>query len=115
MLPYKRSQRVSQLIRKEVADIIMNDLKDSRLGFVTITDVNVSDDLKLARINYSVLKEEDREATAEILESSKSHIRSELAQRMKMRFTPEVAFFFDEGPRHGDHINKLLREIREGE
>lgn len=115
MLPYKRSQRVGHLIKKEVSDIILNRLQDTRLGFITITEVKVSDDLKLARIHFSVLKEEDREMTGQILDSSKSYIRSELGRRVKLRFTPELEFFYDEGPSHGDHISRLLQEISEEE
>jgi len=115
MLPYKRSQRVGHLIKKEVSDIILNRLRDSRLGFITITDVKVTDDLKLARIHYSVLKEEDREVTGKILESSRSYIRSELGHRIKMRFTPDIDFIYDEGPSYGDHISRLLQKIQDGE
>jgi len=115
MLPYKRSQRVGHLIRKEVSDIIMNRLKDTRLGFITVTDVKVTDDLKLARIHYSVLKEEDREVTGRILESSSSYIRSELGSRIKMKFTPNIEFHYDEGPSYGDHISRLLKKIQDNE
>lgn len=111
MLPYKRSQRVSHLIRKEVSDIIMNRLKDPRLGFVTVTDVEVTPDLKLAHVYYSVLKEEDIETTGEILDSSKSYIRSELGRRISMKFTPALEFHFDKAPRYGDHIEKLIRDM----
>ena len=113
MLPYKRSQRVGHLIKKEVSDIILNRLKDSRLGFITVTDVRVTDDLKLARVHYSVLKDEDREVTGRILEASRPYIRSELGKRIKMKFTPELEFLFDEGPSYGDHISRLFKEIQE--
>ena len=67
MLPYKRSQRVGDLVREEVADIIMTRLKDPRIGFVTVTGADMSDDLKMARIFVSILKPEDREQTLSIL------------------------------------------------
>ena len=61
MLPYKRSQRVSDLLREEIADIIFHKLKDPRLGFITVTGVDVTDDLKMSVVYVSVLKEEDKE------------------------------------------------------
>ena len=90
MLPYKRSQRVSDLIREEVADIIMYRLKDPRVGFVTVTGVDMTPDLKNARVYVSVLKEEERELTLEILNSSKSFIRSLLSKRLRMKFIPVI-------------------------
>ena len=60
MHPYKRSQRVSDLIREEIADIIMNKVKDPRLGFVTVTGAKITEDLKIATIYLSILKEEEK-------------------------------------------------------
>lgn len=111
MLPFKRSQRVGNLIRKEASDIIMNRLKDPRLGFVTITGVEVSDDLKLARIYYSVFNEEEIESTGDALNSSAAYIRTELGRRIKMKFTPQLEFRFDRAPRYGDQMEKLFKEI----
>ena len=65
MLPYKRSQRVSDLIREEVADIIQYKLKDPRIGFVTVTGVDLTDDLKIASVYVSILNKEERENVQE--------------------------------------------------
>ena len=113
MLPYKRSQRVGDLVREEVADIIMYRLKDPRIGFVTVTGVDMSPDMKNARIYVSVLKEEDRELTLEILNSSKSFIRSLLSKRLRMKFIPTVEFRFDTSIEYGYKIDKLLKEIKD--
>jgi len=113
MLPYKRSQRVSDLIREEVADIIMYRLKDPRVGFVTVTGVDMTPDLKNARVYVSVLKEEDRELTLEILNSSKSFIRSLLSKRLRMKFIPVIEFRFDTSIEYGYKIDKLLKEIKD--
>jgi len=113
MLPYKRSQRVGDLIREEVADIIMYRLKDPRIGFVTVTGVDMAPDMKSARIYVSVLKEEDREVTLEILNSSKHFIRSLLAKRLSMKFIPTVEFRFDTSIEYGYKIDKLLKEIKD--
>lgn len=113
MLPYKRSQRVSDLIREEVADIVMYKLKDPRIGFVTVTGAEMTADLKLARIFVSVLKEEERDVTLEVLNSSRSFIRGALSKRLKMKFIPELEFRLDTSIEYGSKIDKLLREIRE--
>ena len=115
MLPYKRSQRVSHVIREEVSDIILNRLKDPRIGFLTVTDVEVSQDLKLARIYVSTLKDEDREGAIEALTSSKGFIRQELGRRVRMKSTPELEFRFDESSRYGDKMERLFKQIKEEE
>lgn len=112
MLPYKRSQRVSDLLREEIAEIIMRRLKDPRLGFVTVTGVDITEDLKIARVFVSVLKEEDRESTLEILNSAKSFVRSEVAKRVRMKVIPTIEFRIDESIEYGARIDKLLKEIK---
>ncbi|MCX5717322.1 MAG: 30S ribosome-binding factor RbfA [Nitrospirae bacterium] len=112
MLPYKRSQRVSDLIREEIADIIMNKVKDPRLGFVTVTGAKITEDLKIATIYLSILKEEEKETTLEMLNSAKGFIRAELAKRLRMKFIPSLTFRIDESLEYGIRIEKLLREIK---
>lgn len=113
MHPYKRSVRINQLIKEEVADIIMRKVKDPRLGFVSITDVRTTDDLKLARVFVSVLKPEDRELTMEIIESAKSFIRTELARRVKMKFIPQLEFKLDTSIEYASHIEGIFKKIRQ--
>jgi ribosome-binding factor A len=112
MLPYKRSQRVGDLVREEVADIIMTRLKDPRIGFVTVTGVDMSDDLKMARIFVSILKPEDREQTLSILNDAKPFIRSALGKRLRMKFTPNIEFRLDTAIEYGSKIDSLLRKIK---
>ena len=113
MLPYKRSQRVSDLIREEVADIIMYKLKDPRLGFVTVTGAEMTPDLKTARVFVSILKEEDRDISLEVLNASRAFIRSILTRRLKMKFIPAVEFRIDTSIDYGFKIDRLLKEIKE--
>ncbi|MGD0883343.1 MAG: 30S ribosome-binding factor RbfA [Thermodesulfovibrionales bacterium] len=113
MFPYKRSQRVSDLIREEIADIIMKRVKDPRLGFVTVTGVEITDDLKTAKVFVSILQEEERETTLAVLTSAKGFIRSELAKRVRMKSIPSLEFRIDESIARGDRIDRLLREIKE--
>jgi ribosome-binding factor A len=111
MLPYKRSQRVSDLIREEIADIIMYRLKDPRIGFITVTGVDMSADLKFAKVFVSILKEEERDQTLEILNSAKKFMRSILSKRLKMKFIPNIEFKLDTSIEYGYKIDKLLKEI----
>lgn len=113
MLPYKRSQRVGDLLREEIADIIMRKVKDPRIGFVTVTGVTLTDDLKIAKVFVSILKEEEREATLAVLNAATSFIRSEVARRVRMKSIPSLEFKIDESIEYGDRIDKLLREIKE--
>jgi ribosome-binding factor A len=113
MLPYKRSERVGDLIREEVADLIMYKLKDPRIGFVTVTGVEMTADLKLARVFVSIMKEEERELTLDILNASKNFIRSRLSKRLRMKFIPAIEFRLDTSVEYGFRIDRLLKEIKE--
>ncbi len=113
MLPYKRSQRVGDLLRQEIADIIMRKVKDPRLGFVTVTGVDITDDLKIARVFISCLKDEEKETALDILNSAKNFVRSEVARRVRMKNIPSIEFKIDESIGYGDRIEKLLKEIKE--
>lgn len=113
MHPYKRSQRLSILLREEIADIIMRKIKDPRIGFVTVTDVELSEDLKIAHVFVSVMNEEEKETTLEILNSAKGLIRSEVSKRVRTKFIPTIDFRIDKSIDHGDRIDRLLREIKE--
>jgi len=113
MLPYKRSQRVSDLLREEISDIIIYKIKDPRIGFVTVTGVDLSDDLKIGKVYVSVLKEEERAITLGILNDAKSFIRSHLAKRLRMKFIPTIEFRLDTSIEYGNKIEKLLKQIGE--
>jgi ribosome-binding factor A len=104
MLPYKRSKRVSDLLRK-----------DPRIGFVTVTGVDVTDDIKIARVYVSILKDDERKTTIDILNSAKSFIRSELSKRLRMKFIPSIEFRLDTSIEYGNKIERLLKEAGEGE
>ncbi|MCS7202974.1 MAG: 30S ribosome-binding factor RbfA [Thermodesulfovibrio sp.] len=112
MHPYKRSQRLSVLLREEVADIILRKLKDPRLGFITVTDVELSEDLKIAKVFVSVLKTEQKDITLKILNEAKGFVRNEIAKRLHIKVIPTFEFLFDESIERGFRIDALLREIR---
>jgi len=112
MHPYKRSQRLSVLLKEEVADIVLHKIKDPRLGFITVTDVELSDDLRLAKIFVTVLKEEDREISLQILNEAKGFVRNEIAKRLRIKIIPTFEFFYDESIERGFRIDKLLEDIK---
>lgn len=94
----------------EVADILQRKIKDPRIGFLTVTAVEISDDLRNAKIFVS-LYGGDREETSKGLESAKPFIRAELGRRMRLKFMPEIIFRFDDTAEKGAHIMTLLRGI----
>jgi ribosome-binding factor A len=109
---FKRAARVSDQMKQEIADILMRRIKDPRIGFVTITDVEVTDDLKNAKVFVSIYGG-DKKATLKGLESAAHFIRSELGKRMRLRVVPELLFRFDSTVEQGAHIMELLHEIEQ--
>ncbi len=109
---YKRSERVSDQMKQEIADILMRKIKDPRIGFVTVTDVEVSHDLRNAKVFVSIYGG-DKEATFKGLSSAAAFIRSELGGRMRLRRVPELLFRIDSTAERGAHVMELLREIEQ--
>jgi ribosome-binding factor A len=113
MLPYKRSQRVGDLLREEISDIIIYKLKDPRIGFVTVTGVDVTDDIKIAKVYVSILDDEQKKITLEILNSAKNFIRANLLKRLRIKSIPLLEFRLDTSIEYGDRIERLLKKIEE--
>jgi ribosome-binding factor A len=107
---FKRSERVSDQMKREIADILMRKINDPRIGFVTVTDVELADDLRNAKVFVSVYGG-DKEETLKGLKSATAFIRLELGRRMRMRLIPELLFRFDATVERGAHIMELLHEI----
>lgn len=109
-----RSNRVGEQMKKELGDIISLKLKDPRVGFVTVTDVEVTGDLQQATVYISVLGDEtQRENTLKGLAKAKGFIRSEIGSRIRLRKTPDLVFEFDESIDYGNRIESLLRSVNE--
>jgi ribosome-binding factor A len=107
-----RPNRVANAIRREISNIIQEDLKDPRIGFTTITKVEVTPDLKNATIYYSVLGDEkSKKATAIALRNAKGYIRGLIGDRLKLRFTPELIFKSDRSVEYQDKIDRILDRI----
>ncbi len=107
---FKRAERVSDQMKQEIADILMRKIKDPRIGFVTITDVEVTDDLKNAKIFVSAYGD-SKEKTLAGLKSASAFIRIELGRRMRLKSVPELLFRYDNTVEQGAHIMELLRDI----
>ncbi len=112
----KRSEKIADLIRKEVSDMLLRTVKDPRVGLVTITKVKVTEDYRLARIQFSVPGSlEEREKSMEGLASAKGYIRRELARRIHLRYTPEIIFEFDPSLEYAIHVEEIFRSLKEEE
>ena len=109
-----RYQRVAEAIKKEASLIIHDELHDPRLGFVTITRVEVTADLRYAKIFFSVLgKDQDYQKTQEALDSALGFIRRLIAQRINLRFAPEISFKEDRSSEYSIKIQEVLDQIKE--
>lgn len=107
-----KSERMGGILLKEISEIIQFELKDPKVGFVTITDVKVSSDLSIAKVYVSFLgKEERKEAGMKALKRSKGFLRSELAKRLTIRKTPDLVFLHDESLEKGNRIERILFDL----
>jgi ribosome-binding factor A len=115
-MEYSRSDKVAGTIKKRVSEIIQNELKDPRIGFVTVTNVKVSKDLRHVRIFFTAFGDEKTKKSAQIgLDQATGFVRKAIAARVKFRFVPEIAFEYDETYEYGQHIEELLNRIRKEE
>ena len=107
-----RIEKLQELIKQEMGKMLLTDLKDPRIGFVTVTDVEMTGDLRSAKIFISVMGGEEKvKSSLEGLQSALGFIRREIGQRIKIRFTPEISFALDTSLDYGDHIQKLLLKV----
>lgn len=109
-----RPERLAEIIKKEVSEMLRDELKDPRIGFVTITEVEVSADLRYAKIFISVYgSEEEQKATMDALNRAQGYVRSELGRRIRLRHTPEINFKLDTSIMRGSRVMELLHTVRE--
>ena len=113
MKPFKRSDRVGGLIQKTLSEILRKNIKDPRLENIMITGVKVSQDLKLARIYFTMLGGGiSKEAASEGFKQARGFVKRSLARQLGLRYMPELEFFYDESFDYGDRIDKLLTSIK---
>ncbi len=110
----RRTEQVAEFLREELTDIIRREVKDPRVGFMSVTRVEVPSDLRSARVYVSVLGTDDeREGTLTALRSASGFIRHHLRPRLRMRQIPELEFRDDRSMEHADQIARALRELGE--
>ena len=111
-----RQDRVSDLIRDEVSRLLLREVRDPRIGFVTVTGASVSADLKNVRLFVSVLgSDEARQDSLKALNSAAGFFRRALFKNLRLRFAPSVVFRLDESLDRGERIDRVLREIHDRE
>jgi ribosome-binding factor A len=116
MVPGKRAMRVGDLILREVAFLLLEKVKDPRVQGVTLTGIRLSNDLKQAKVFYSVLGEDDQiEQALKGLNSAKGFIKREIGNRMELRYVPEILFVHDPSLKEGSHMEQVFDKLRESD
>ncbi len=111
----KRSEKVADLIQREVSEMLLKSIKDPRIGFVTITKVTVSEDCRFAKVYFSVAGTlAERENSVKGLDSAKGYIRKELGRRIRLRYTPEIIFQFDPSIEYAIHMEEVIQSLHQG-
>ncbi|MDP3791174.1 MAG: 30S ribosome-binding factor RbfA [Candidatus Omnitrophota bacterium] len=109
----QRPERVQEALRQEISKIVIDQIKDPRIGFITITKVEVTDDLRYAKVYFSVFGEKKhKELALKGLNSAKGFIRGQIADRVKLRLVPDISFRIDESLEHTKEIYDLLDRIK---
>lgn len=103
---------MQDLFREEISYIIQQEIKDPGIGFITILDVRMTEDLKYAKVLYSVYGTEDeRDKTVEALKRARGYIKHLLGTRVKLKLMPEITFVLDKGQENLDHIDEILKKV----
>lgn len=111
-----RIEKVQELIKQEISKIILQELKDPRIGFVTVTQVDVSGDLRYAKIYVSLMGDKEQiQNTWSGLQAALGYMRREIGRRIRLRCTPELSFQIDKSLDYSVHIQELLEKIKTNE
>lgn len=111
-----RANRLAETLKEEISQMIREDIKDPRIGFVTVTAVDVADDLGHAKVYVSVLgSAEQAKESLDILNRAAGYMRGEVGKRIRLRHVPEIVFKYDPSIEQGAHIAKLLRDVQVGQ
>ncbi|MCI6899129.1 MAG: 30S ribosome-binding factor RbfA [Tenericutes bacterium] len=108
-------ERLNHAFQEEISMILMTEIKDEDIKFVTITGVDTTSDLSYAKVYFTVLDETKKETTLEALNGAASFIRSKLAERVEIRHTPELKFIYDTSIEYGNHIEEIIDSINKEE
>jgi ribosome-binding factor A len=116
MESFKRTDRIGELIRKEISSILREDVKDPRLGMLSVTMVKVTSDLRHAHIYISPFKKEDVDEILNCLKNARGFIQKKLASRkIKLRYTPIIEFHIDDSIKYGAHIMEILEDLKKNQ
>ena len=108
-------ERLNHVIQEEISMILMKEIKDENIKFVTITGVETTNDLSFSKVYYIVRNQDKLAETKEALEKASSFIRTKLANTIDIRHTPELRFIYDKSIAYGEHIDELIEKIKEEE
>ena len=106
-----RPQKVADLIQRELSDLLRREVRDPRVGMVTLTSVDVSPDLSHAKVFFTILEKDKKDETTKGLQRAASFLRSQLSHRMSMYTTPELRFVYDESVERGDRLSRLIDSV----
>lgn len=110
-----RMRRVDAVLRQELAEAIGRELSDPRLGFVTITRVEATQDVREAKVWYTTLRPRERRGTQQALEAARGVLQGRLAARLRLRHTPALSFHYDQGQEDAVALTRLIDEVTGGE
>jgi len=114
MLPYKRADRVGELVHREICQILREQVKDPRVNALTVIKIELSHDLQVAKVFVSLIGDDKQKKLAvRGLESAKKFIRRELGRSLELRYTPELIFRYDESLAHAQHIHELIEQLKQ--
>lgn len=111
MASEKRRRQIEERIRKRVAEILLREMKDPRLGFVTITGVEISGDLSVAKVRWSVWDAAERPRTESLFAHAHGFLRTAVARDLQLRSAPQLVFEYDQGSERAERIEEILRSV----
>ena len=106
-------ERVNSLLEKEISTILMMEVKDPDIRFVTVTKVSTTNDLSYAKVYFTSLSNLDKKSLVKEVNEASSFIRGELAQRLELRHTPILEFVYDDSIEYAENIENIIKEIKE--
>ena len=110
---YNRADRVADLLKEEISQMLCTEVKDPHIGFITITDVEVSRDLQLAKVFYTILGDERQlSESSDALQRVLPFIKRQLGKRLRMRFIPDILFRYDHSLDYGSKIDTILDQLK---
>lgn len=112
-MPKIKIERLNHTFQQVISMILMREIKNKELKFVTITGVDTTNDLSIAKVFYTILDESKKKSVEEAFEKASPFIRTKLAEKVNIRHTPELKFLYDTSISYGEHIDKIMEEIKE--